>query len=202
MVRATALLDTALAGLEQYADLLRDLDAAVGDGDLGITVTAGSVATRQQLESKPPGTVSTLLRTTGAAFAKANPSTMGALIGTGLLAAAKEVEGEDMWTAPVAERVGRAAAARIAERGKAELGDKTVLDALVPSLDALASVHEGAVLPVMIAAARSGIEETTARPGRRGRAAWVGERGAGHPDPGASAFALFLECLQKAVVDG
>lgn len=197
ITRATAILDAALSRLAEHAEVLRDLDAAVGDGDLGITVAAGAAAVRQQLEDAPPVTVPDLLRTTAAAFARANPSTMAALVGAGLLAAAKEVEGEE-WSAPVAERVGRAAAARIAERGKAELGDKTVLDALVPSVEALAGVQDGAFLPAMIAAARSGVEGTSGRAGRRGRAAWVGERGIGHPDPGASAYLLFLESVLAA----
>lgn len=140
-----------------------------------------------------------LLRTSGAAFAKANPSTMAALVGGGLLAAAKALGDERTWTPEVAEAVGRAAMARIAERGKAELGDKTVLDALSPSLDAIHEASQGQVLTAMIAAARSGVDSTTDRGGRRGRAAWVGERGAGHPDPGATAYVLFLTSILEAM---
>ena len=178
--------------------MLRDLDAAVGDGDLGITVDKGSAAVRAALAAQPPGTVGELLRTSGAAFAKANPSTMAALVGAGLLAAAKTAGEEQEWTPQLAEKVGRAALARIAERGKAELGDKTVLDALSPSLDALSRAADGQALAEMIAAARSGVDATTGRAGRRGRAAWVGERGNGHPDPGATAYVLFLTCLHEA----
>jgi len=191
-------LDAALAALAQERDVLRDLDAAVGDGDLGITVDKGSQAIRAALMARPPATVGEMLRTSGAAFAKANPSTMAALVGAGLLMASKGVMEELSWTPELAERVGRAAMGRIAERGKAEIGDKTVLDALSPSLDALHDAADGDALASMITAATAGRDATTGQAGRRGRAAWVGERGSGHPDPGATAYVLFLTCLQRA----
>ena len=198
MSELTALLDRALGSLAGERERLRELDAAVGDGDLGITVDKGCAAVRAALAEQPPDTVAALLRTAGAAFAKANPSTMAALVGAGLLAAAKQTEGADRWSRDVAARVARAAHARVAERGKAEPGDKTVLDALAPSLDALDDAPDGAVLPAMIAAAQGGVDRTLDRPGRRGRAAWVGERGTGHPDPGAVAYVSFLQSLAGA----
>lgn len=199
MRQVVVVLDSALTTLAEQRELLRDLDAAVGDGDLGITVDKGCQAVREALAEQPPGTVGDLLRVSGAAFAKANPSTMAALVGGGLLAAAKAVGDADTWTSEVAEVVGRAAMARIAERGKAELGDKTVLDALSPSLDALHEAPAGKALVAMIEAAQSGLDATTSRGGRRGRAAWVGERGAGHPDPGATAYVLLLTSLGAAL---
>jgi phosphoenolpyruvate---glycerone phosphotransferase subunit DhaL len=86
----------------------------------------------------------------------------------------------------------------IAKRGKAEVGDKTVLDALVPSVTALEASTSDESLGAMIAAARKGTEDTTASVSRRGRAAWLGERTIGHPDPGATAYLRFLEALQQA----
>lgn len=198
LVQVVAILDRALSALAGQRDVLRDLDAAVGDGDLGITVDKGAQAVRAALLAQPPSSVAEMLRTIGAAFAKANPSTMAALVGAGLLAAAKVTGEREAWTAEVAEDVGRAAMARIAERGKAQLGDKTVLDALSPSLDALRDAPQGHALTAMLKAARAGVESTTGRAGRRGRASWVGERGNGHPDPGASAYVMLLTALQDA----
>lgn len=195
---AVALLDTALAALSQQRDVLRDLDAAVGDGDLGITIDKGSQAIRAALSAQPPATIGELLRTIGAAFAKANPSTMAALVGAGLLAASKDMMDERSWTPQLAEQIGRAAMARITDRGKAEIGDKTVLDALSPSLDALHAASEGNALTTMIAAATAGRDATTNQASRRGRASWVGDRGNGHPDPGATAYVLFLTALGNA----
>ena len=188
-------LDRALADLATHRAVLRDLDAAVGDGDLGITVSAGADAARAALAESPPESVADLLRAVGSAFAKANPSTMGALVGAGLLAGAKEAGDVAIWDSALAERVGRAAADRVAERGKAEKGDKTVLDALYPSLDALAEAQDGVALEAMVSAAERGVADTRDQAGRKGRAAWVGERGVGHPDPGASAWVLFLRAL-------
>lgn len=197
-----ALLDPALTALAAQRETLRDLDAAVGDGDLGITVDKGAQAVRAALAQQPPDTVADLLRTCGAAFAKANPSTMAALVGAGLLAAAKAVGDARTWTPEVAETVGRAVMGRIAERGKAQVGDKTVLDALAPSLDALTSAAAGERLERMVAAAQEGVTSTTGQAGRRGRAAWVGERGAGHPDPGATAYVMFLTSLRASLQPG
>jgi len=190
-------LDRALTELAGHKDELRDLDAAVGDGDLGITISAGADAARAALADHPPVTVADLLKAVGAAFAKANPSTMGALVGAGMLAAAKEVGDAQQWDRDLALRVGRAAADRVAERGKAEPGDKTVLDAVLPSLAALANAEPGEGLAAMEVAARGGVESTTDRAGRKGRAAWVGERGVGHPDPGAMAYLYLLQSLRS-----
>jgi dihydroxyacetone kinase len=193
-----AVLDAALELLSEHRDELRELDAAVGDGDLGITADRGAAAVRDAWQDSPPGDLGTLLRTAGAAFAKANPSTMAALVGAGLLASAKEVGAETELTPAVTLRIGRSVAQRISERGKAQVGDKTVLDALVPSLDALEAGTPGTLLDAMVAAAQQGIEATTGQAGRKGRAAWVGERGIGHADPGAMLYLLFLRCLQRS----
>jgi phosphoenolpyruvate---glycerone phosphotransferase subunit DhaL len=189
-------LDGALAHLEDCADELRDLDAALGDGDLGITVTAGSQAVRRVLAELPDdATPAQLLKAAAAAFAKANPSTMAALVGGGLLAAAKEVGDAAELDREAALAVGRAAAESIAKRGKSQVGDKTVLDALVPSLDALA---DGAPLSAGITAARDGVESTRSLQSMRGRASWLGERSKGLQDPGATAYLRFLEGLEKS----
>ena len=91
--------------------------------------------------------------------------------------------------------MGRAVAARIAERGKSQLGDKTVLDALVPSLDTLEAANgdERAIIDAMITTASQQVSATAALQSKKGRAAWVQERSIGHADPGATAWLRFLE---------
>jgi phosphoenolpyruvate---glycerone phosphotransferase subunit DhaL len=194
-----SVLDQALEQLRSRAEMLRELDAAVGDGDLGITVDRGCAAIREALADSAPQTVGDVLKTTGAAFAKANPSTMAALAGGGLLAASKVTSYEEHVTPQVALTLGRAAMDRIKERGKAELGDKTILDAIAPSLDALASAEPGHALDDMIAAAQRGVDSTTDQAGRRGRASWVGERGVGHPDPGATLYVELLTTIRATL---
>jgi dihydroxyacetone kinase len=202
---ALAWLDEALAGWATHAPELRDLDAAVGDGDLGVTVARGVTAVRSalaQLGAEPrPADV---CRAAGVAFAKGSPSTMSALVGSGLLAAAKAIPPDATYDQAAAVATLRTLIDTIAERGHATIGDKTVLDALAPSLIALQSATGRTgeeVLNEMALAAERGVAQTTEAVARRGRAAWVGERTAGHRDPGAVAYALLLRSLQRAWPD-
>jgi dihydroxyacetone kinase-like protein len=193
------LLDRTLELVAKSEDELRDLDSAIGDGDLGITVSRGAEAARQAIAALPPeATPSEIIRAAGTAIASANPSSFAALTATALLAASRAVTGRESLT--VSDIVGMAqqAAPAIAKRGKSEVGDKTVLDALVPSVAALEANASLDGLAAMIAAARKGLEETTAGVSRKGRAAWLGERSSGHPDPGATAYLRFLEALEQA----
>ncbi|TAL95348.1 MAG: DAK2 domain-containing protein [Paraburkholderia sp.] len=195
-------LSRALSTLPAHAEELRELDAALGDGDLGITVQAGSAAVVAALAALPAdAALNDVLLAAGKAFSTANPSTFAALIGGGLLAAAKTVSGKSSAGKDEALAIGRAVAARITERGKSKVGDKTVLDALVPSLDVLeASQGEAdALLALMIDTARERIGATAGLQSQKGRAAWVQERSIGHPDPGATAYLRFLEALRGAL---
>lgn len=192
-------IDGALAHLEECAEELRDLDAALGDGDLGITVTAGSKATRAALAELPDEAApAQVLRTAAGAFAKANPSTMAALVGGALLNAARALGESREVTRQAALDIGRAAAESISTRGKSQVGDKTILDSLVPSLDA-AEVNPEDPLGSAVRAARKGVEETRAQQSMRGRASWLGERSKGLQDPGATAYLRFLEGLQRTI---
>jgi dihydroxyacetone kinase-like protein len=196
------ILTRTLSALPAHADELRDLDAALGDGDLGITVQAGSAAVVKALAALPEeATLNEILLAAAKAFSTANPSTFAALVGGGLLAAAKTVNGRDAIGRDEALAIGRAVAARIIERGKSQLGDKTVLDALVPSLDVLAAAQGSAsdTLDAMIAKAGEQVSATASLQSRKGRAAWVQERSIGHADPGATAYVRFLEALKQAL---
>ncbi|MDB5785505.1 DAK2 domain-containing protein [Caballeronia mineralivorans] len=190
-----------LRALPVHADELRDLDAALGDGDLGITVAAGSAAVVKALDVLPEeASIADVLLGAGKAFSTANPSTFAALVGGGLLAASKVVAGKTSVGKAEAVDIGRAVAGRIAERGKSKLGDKTVLDALIPSLDVLASSNGTAaeLLAAMIATAQEQVDATAGLQSQKGRAAWVQERSIGHADPGATAYLRFLVALQAA----
>ena len=194
-----AVLDRAFEILAESEDELRDLDAAVGDGDLGVTVRGGASAARQAMKSLPPAaTPAEVLRAVATAISSANPSSFAALAATALLAAARSVATSRSLTRDDVVTMAQQAAAAVEKRGKSALGDKTVLDALIPSVRALEAATSEESLPAMIAAARRGIDETTPNVSRRGRAAWLGERAQGHRDPGAVAYLRFLEALQRA----
>ena len=192
-------LDRAFEILAESEDELRDLDAAVGDGDLGVTVRGGTSAARQAMRSlAEAATPAEIFRALAAAISSANPSSFAALVATALLAASRSVATSQSLTRDDVVTMAQQAAAAVEKRGKSALGDKTVLDALIPSVRALEATTSEEGLDAMIAAARKGIDETTPNVSRRGRAAWLGERAQGHPDPGAVAYLRFLEALQRA----
>lgn len=196
------LLARTLAVLPAHAEELRELDAALGDGDLGITVQAGSAAVVKALAALPEGaSVAEVLLAAGKAFSTANPSTFAALIGGGLLAASKTMAGKDAVGKEEALAIGRAVAGRIIERGKSQVGDKTLLDALVPSLDTLEKTDgdADALLAAMIATSQERVKATAGLQSQKGRAAWVQERSIGHADPGATAYSRFLEALREGM---
>jgi dihydroxyacetone kinase phosphoprotein-dependent L subunit len=193
------LLDRALELVAKNEDELRDLDSAVGDGDLGITVSRGAEAARKSIAALPPAsTPPEIIRALATTIASANPSSFSALVATGLLAASRSISGRESLTARDVVTMAQQAIPAIAKRGKAEVGDKTILDALVPSIAALEASSSHEALNAMIAAARKGIDDTAGAVSRKGRAAWLGERTIGHPDPGATAYLRFLEALEQA----
>lgn len=194
------LLVAAMPVLAGARDELRALDAAIGDGDLGITVGDGAAAVRAALLVAEPASAAAVLRTAARAFAKANPSTMSALTAAGLLAAARELGEQTTLDRAAAIRLLAAAAGAVAERGGAEPGDKTIVDAIQPSLEALRAAPDASAdaLHAMVEAARAGVDRTKENESRRGRAAWVGARSVGHADGGATAYVRLLESLDRA----
>lgn len=186
-----------LPGMKQHTDELRELDAALGDGDLGITVGLGSAAVITALESLPADADEIgVVRTAAVAFATANPSTFAALLAGGLMGGAESlVPGEKVDTKTVA-RFLNAMFERITERGGAALGDKTFLDVLHPLIGILESVETHSdVLISLRATAAEAVEATSALQSARGRAAWQGERTVGQRDPGGVAVQRFVEEL-------
>jgi dihydroxyacetone kinase len=195
-------LGRALDRLPAHADELRDLDAALGDGDLGITVTLGSEAARRAIDETAGESDAVVLQRVGAAFAGGNPSTFAALIGGGILFAASRLGDATLADREALIRFGRDVAARIAERGGAALGDKTVLDAILPSLDELEAHPDRTAIPAldgMIAVARDVIARTTPLQSGRGRAAWLQDRSRGLQDPGMGAYLVFLVELREVL---
>jgi phosphoenolpyruvate---glycerone phosphotransferase subunit DhaL len=193
-----------LTELVKSADELRDLDQALGDGDLGITVTLGAEAVIEAVSALPDSaTPAQIARECAKAFANANPSTMAALVAGGLLAGSKTwTEVTDVSVTDAASFV-RAAGENIALRGKTQLGDKTILDTIMPAADALDRATDArSGLEAAIAGAERAVRETTPLQSRRGRASWLQERSIGLQDPGATAFLRFLESWRAAVATG
>jgi dihydroxyacetone kinase-like protein len=188
--------------LRDNAPLLNELDGFAGDGDLGVTMSiaaAALLAVLPELEGRP---LQDVLRTCGATLARDAPSTSGTLLATGLLRAASA--GGDGRLSPAASFGALLEAARsgIAERGKAELGSKTLLDALAPAAAAaLAAGDSDLVVAVRAAAdaADAGARETTTMQARHGRAGWLAERSMGHEDAGARMVAIVLDAATRSL---
>ncbi|MFD4422176.1 dihydroxyacetone kinase family protein [Agromyces sp. NPDC058484] len=178
-----------------HEDELRDLDAALGDGDLGLTVSAGVSAIAARINEVPDdAAASTLLRAAAVAFASANPSTFAALVGSGMLSASSVVDDTQQVDKAAAIAIGRAIGAAVSKKGGAQLGDKTLLDVLLPALDELDSGIDEAELRGFLTAR---VDDVAKLRSARGRAAWHQERSIGLKDPGSVAVAYAIDALTR-----
>ncbi|MGQ9682159.1 MAG: DAK2 domain-containing protein [Anaerolineae bacterium] len=187
--------------MEEMREYLTGLDAAMGDGDLGITAAKGAAAVCEHLAATAPGEdLGKFIAGLGLVFNRAASSTMGTLIATALMRAGKEAGGLSSLDGTALARMLAAADRGIQERGKAALGDKTVIDALHPAAEAFAAaVARGDSLAAagqaLLAAARKGRDAVIPLQSKVGRAAWVGERTVGRPDPGTVLFVQMVEAV-------
>ena len=188
---------------------LQALDAALGDGDLGVTAKMGFQAMRevfQKSSQTQPGDIGSLLSAAGVAFMNANASTMGTLMGTAWLRAGKVAAGKASITLSDAVAMCGAAAEGIQRRGKAQLGDKTILDAIFPACDVLAKAAQDGkgcaeAFGLAAEAAERAVAETAPLQSRVSRASWLQERSKGLPDPGASLCAKLLRSIGNRLAD-
>ncbi len=199
----SALLETAksvLGLMPRYAEELRALDAALGDGDLGITVASGATSAVRVLDNLPADAApSEILRAIGAAFASANPSTFAALIGGGLMAAGVKYDDSEEVNAHSLGKALRVMTDRVQERGGARVGDKTVVDVLDAVASVLAEDTSRNVIDSAIETASQIVEFSAGKQSQKGRAAWVGERSVGQKDPGQVAFVRMLEAVRGSL---
>ena len=186
--------------LEANRETLQQLDQASGDGDLGITAGKIAAALREYAALAAPDDLGKYLAAAGMAVNRAASSTMGTLLATALMRAGKEAKGLSEFTSQDLARLLTAADQGIQERGKAQVGDKTIVDALHPAAEAFSSALEaGRTLPeaaaAMLAAAESGRDGVTLLRSRIGRASWQGERTEGQVDPGCAALVIILKAI-------
>ena len=186
---------TDMAGQKDY---LCELDGAMGDGDQGVTMAIGFGAIQKGLASLQEQDIGTIITKSGLTFNGTAASTIGALLATACLRAGREVKGKQEIGVADLAAMAEAAYAGIQERGKAQVGDKTVLDALAPTVAALkTAAAQGTPLPTALAqalaAAEAGVQATIPLKAQIGRAAWIAERSVGHQDPGATSFTLMLK---------
>lgn len=181
--------------MDAVADELNALDGQLGDGDLGVTMVRGSRAVRDLLPDMPPDLGQALMQV-AQAFTRTSGSSFGTLIATGLMAASKTLKGRDAVEWSETPALLMAAFEMMRTRGKADLGDKTVLDALHAAATATTGLSDPADIR---AAARNAVTATLDRmrdhPARIGRARIFGEKSVGLDDPGMRALLHMIDAL-------
>jgi phosphoenolpyruvate---glycerone phosphotransferase subunit DhaL len=197
-------LNRAATRLIEMRDKLNELDAAMGDGDSGLTAEKGATGLQGYLATNPPTPdLGKWLAQAGMAYNKAAPSTMGALIATAFMRAGKEVMGKAEIDSSDLAKMFLAASLGIQERGKSKPGDKTIVDAWHPAAEVFqqtiandSSLQDAGQLA--LEAARKGRDVAMPLRSTVGRANWVGERTEGKPDPGTVLFVGALEAILNA----
>jgi phosphoenolpyruvate---glycerone phosphotransferase subunit DhaL len=197
-------IETAATLIEKNVTLLTELDAAIGDGDHGTNMARGFGAVRKKLEATTTPDIGALFKLIGMTLISTIGGAAGPLYGGFFLDMAKASAGKaTLAKIELAQALG-GGLSDIKRRGKAEVGDKTMVDALTPAVAALrsaATTDLGAACRAAADAARMGAEGTTPLQARKGRASYLGERSIGHQDPGATSSWLLLEALALAIAD-
>jgi len=183
------------AAMERDFDALNAADGALGDGDLGVTLTRGMRAIMDQADDLPDD-LGRAIMTCAQAFTKASGSSYGTLMATGLMAIAKELKGETALDPARIPALVATARDQMQARGKAELGGKTVLD----SLDAVVTATAGKTDPAELAdaaatAADAALDTFRDKRATVGRARIFGDKSVGMDDPGMLAMARIVRGL-------
>jgi dihydroxyacetone kinase-like protein len=185
------------ASVEREANHLTELDSAIGDADHGSNLQRGFTAVTAVLDKDAPATPGAVLTLAGRQLISTVGGASGPLYGTLLRRTGKALGDDDEVTREQFAQAFAAGVAAVGQLGGAQAGDKTMLDALLPAAEALATSFDGAAH-----AARAGAVATVPLQARKGRASYLGERSIGHQDPGATSSALLVEALAATVADG
>lgn len=181
-------------------DYLTELDRAIGDADHGINMARGYTEVLQQLPQEEQD-IGAVLKKTGMVLLSKVGGASGPLYGTAYMKAAKAAAGKISLTTQDGCEILQAVIAGIQLRGKAQRGEKTMLDAIIPACEAYcAAVKAGqdfsGCLDAMCAAAREGTDYTASIRATKGRASYLGDRSIGHVDPGAASSLLTMEAVR------
>lgn len=196
----TAAIRAAAETVAAHRDELVELDRVIGDGDHGENLRRGFAAVVAALDGGTPDTPSAVLKLVATTLISKVGGAAGPLYGTAFLRAASAVgERESLGTTDVVTAL-EAALGGVVARGKAEPGDKTMVDALTPAVEAAKSAGSSVadVLEAAAAAAAEGARSTVPLVARKGRASYLGERSAGHLDPGARSTTLLLASFAES----
>ena len=195
-------IELAAAQVAEQRDYLVDLDRAIGDGDHGENMDRGFKAAVEALGQSQPGSVAEVLKTVAKTLMSTVGGAAGPLYGTAFLRASKAAGDGDLDGAGVAAVIAGALDG-IQARGKATTGEKTMVDAWTPALEAARAAAESGsdpagVLEAAATAAEAGAAATEPMRATKGRASYLGERSIGHLDPGAVSTSLILRAAVRA----
>ena len=194
------------SAIAEQKDYLTQLDAAIGDADHGSNMTRGFAAVETKLDQLDGGTApGKVLVTAGQTLVSTVGGASGPLWGTALRRAGKALgDADEVDPGQLGEAL-EAAVDGVVELGAAQPGDKTMVDALRPAVDAFRSALDGGeladALAAATAAAEQGMRDTVPMLARKGRASYLGERSIGHQDPGATSAAIIVAALERALSD-
>ncbi len=203
MDRARVLETIAAVGsrIDREKEYLTALDQPIGDSDHGINLDRGFKAVVQKLPSMENKDVGAILKDVGMTLVSTVGGASGPLYGSAFLKAGAAVAGKDAIDMEDFLLLLEAAVEAVKARGKAQVEEATMLDAMVPSLEAMKEAagqgkSAGEMLDLGVEAAFKGAEHTRDLIATKGRASYVGERGLGHQDPGATSYAMMLETVR------
>jgi dihydroxyacetone kinase-like protein len=200
-IQAAALL------IAENAAMLTQLDSSIGDGDHGENMMRGFKAIEKKFEAEgaAPADLSALFKLVGMTLLSSVGGAAGPLYGGFFLALGKATAGKDKLNKQELGQVLEAGLADIQRRGKAQLGDKTMVDALAPALQAFRERSDddlAAALQAAVEQADQSAKATIPMLARKGRASYLAERSIGHQDPGATSVAFLLHALASACQTG
>lgn len=190
--------------IEEQKDYLTKLDQPIGDSDHGINMARGFQAVKEKLEADTTDDIGAKLKTVGMALVSTVGGASGPLYGSAFLKAGMLLAGKTEMNLQDFVQALKVATEAVEQRGKAVAEDATMLDAMIPAVAAMEKeladgADDKAVLQAGCAAAWKGAEHTKELVAKKGRASYVGERGIGHQDPGATSFAYLLETVERCL---
>lgn len=191
--------------LSENKDYLTDLDAEIGDADHGINMDRGFRKVESNLAEFNSMDIGSILRAIGMTLISSVGGASGPLYGTFFMKAGTKASGKYELTLPDLVEIFQAGLSGLIERGRAQLGDKTMIDALYPGIESLKKDAEDGLaidqaLPRAVSATEYGMKDTISMIAKKGRASYLGERSIGHQDPGATSSYLILKALQNVFI--
>ena len=192
------------AAIRENRDYLTQLDAAIGDADHGANMDRGFQAVLGKLPTVADKDIGAILKTVGMTLVSTVGGAGGPLYGTLFMQAGQAEAGKTEMTDQDVVALFEAALKGVIVRGKAEPGDKTMVDTLTPAVNALKEAVDGGAplddaLKQAVAAAEEGMKSTIPLVARKGRASYLGERSAGHQDPGATSSYLLVKTAAETL---